>query len=93
MGTIRVGRSDVPLYDRVPDGWKRTKGAQTAPIGYVWVDNNKSMFGGERKSGMVPESAVRPDMGQYRQEAQTLPPRLIWPVRRRRSTTPMVPTP
>ena len=69
VGTIRVGQSDVPLYDRIPDGWKRTKGAQTAPRGYVWVDNNKSMFGGERKSGMVPESAVRPDMGQYRQEA------------------------
>lgn len=69
VGTIRVGQSDVPLYDRIPDGWKRTKGAQTAPRGYVWVDNNKSMFGGERKSGMVPESAVRPEMGQYRQEA------------------------
>lgn len=45
--------------DRVPEGWKVIRGAQTAPIGWVWVCNGKSRFGGEYEHALVPESAAR----------------------------------
>lgn len=45
--------SSVPVYDNVPHGWSVIIGATTAPKGYVWVSNNKSHFGGERKQALV----------------------------------------
>lgn len=35
---------DVPRYDKMPEGWKEIKGASTAPNGYVWIWNRKSIF-------------------------------------------------
>jgi hypothetical protein len=35
---------DVPRYDKMPEGWKEVKGASTAPNGYVWIWNRKSIF-------------------------------------------------
>lgn len=53
-GTMPMkGGRDVPVYTTLPDGWGRSKGASTAPQGYVWVDNRKSMFGGERQTGLI----------------------------------------
>lgn len=43
----------VDAYDSVPKGWKKIKGAQTAPRGYTWYSNNKSHFSGERKQALV----------------------------------------
>lgn len=43
----------VPVYEDIPRGWSKIKGATTAPRGYMWVSNNKSYFGGERKQALV----------------------------------------
>ncbi len=43
----------VPVFEDIPRGWSVIKGATTAPRGYVWVSNNKSHFGGERKQALV----------------------------------------
>lgn len=51
-------QSMANVMREVPDGWNITEGATTAPLGYVWVDNGKSMFSGERQTALVPEAAV-----------------------------------
>lgn len=35
---------DIKKLDKLPEGWKYTKGAQTAPQGYKWANNGKSRF-------------------------------------------------
>lgn len=30
--------------DKLPEGWKWTEGALTAPLGYKWASNGKSRF-------------------------------------------------
>lgn len=47
----------IPKLDRLPEGWVRTKGAQTALIGWYWANNNKSFFGGERKTALIKEES------------------------------------
>ena len=42
----------VRVYQRMPNGWKETEGALTAPVGYKWIDNGKSLFKG-RKSALL----------------------------------------
>lgn len=39
---------NLPIYEHLPEGWKVDKGATNAPLGYVFINNNKSRFGGER---------------------------------------------
>lgn len=34
----------IPKLDRLPEGWVRTKVAQTALIGWYWANNGKSLF-------------------------------------------------
>lgn len=34
----------VIIFDKKPKGWKRIKGATTAPNGYVWINNGLSIF-------------------------------------------------
>lgn len=43
----------TPVYNSIPSGWAKIEGANTAPIGYVWVSNNKSHFSGERKQALL----------------------------------------
>ena len=40
-------------FNEVPKGFKRLEGATTAPRDKVWITNGKSLFGGERVSGLV----------------------------------------
>lgn len=37
----------------MPKGWKVIEGAQTAPDGYIWINNGKSLFGGEYEQGLL----------------------------------------
>lgn len=46
----------IKVFNRLPDGWKLSQGATTAPRGYVWVSNNQSYFGGKREKGLISES-------------------------------------
>ena len=45
----------IPKLDRLLEGWVRTNGAQTAPVGWYWANNGKSLFGGERKTALIKE--------------------------------------
>ena len=44
---------DVPIYDTMPDGWIEIKGATTAPNGYVWINNRKSIFTKEYRHALL----------------------------------------
>ena len=51
---------DVKIYREMPEGWKITAGALTAPRGVVWINNGKSLFKGERKAAfLVDATALR----------------------------------
>ena len=41
------------IVRRMPEGWSVIKGALTAPPGYVWIHNGKSLFEGEYKSALI----------------------------------------
>ena len=43
----------VPVYDTMPEGWKERWGAQTAPSGYVWIYNRKSILSKEYRHGLL----------------------------------------
>ncbi len=43
------------IYDKLPKGWREIEDAQTAPVGYVWICNNKSHFSGERICALMKE--------------------------------------
>lgn len=47
------GEYKVKVLTRQPKGWTPIKGAMTAPKGYIWVSNNKSLLKGERKTALV----------------------------------------
>ncbi|MBO5711658.1 MAG: hypothetical protein J6R47_02365 [Acholeplasmatales bacterium] len=34
----------VKVLNEMPNGWSFIQGATTAPIGYKWVNNGKSLF-------------------------------------------------
>ena len=44
---------DVPIYDTMPDGWVEIRGATTAPNGYVWINNRKSIFSDEYRHALL----------------------------------------
>jgi hypothetical protein len=41
------------IYNEIPAGWSVIHGAMTAPVGHIWISNNKSYFGGERRSALL----------------------------------------
>ena len=41
------------ILNELPKGWRLIKGAQTAPVGYVWVNNNKSRFSKEYQHALL----------------------------------------
>jgi len=47
----------IKVMDSIPDGWKVVSGAN-APRGYRLINNNKSRFGGEYRSALVPEEVA-----------------------------------
>lgn len=44
---------NVQVFSACPEGWKVLTGATTAPAGYVWISNGKSLFGGEYEQGLL----------------------------------------
>lgn len=53
MDKMKLGEHEVDLYNSLPQGWKQDKGAITAPKGFTWINNGKSLLSGERKSGLI----------------------------------------
>lgn len=43
----------VKIVNEMPKDWIITEGATTAPNGYEWINNNRSMFDGERKTALL----------------------------------------
>lgn len=43
----------VEVLNEMPDGWKESKGATTAPYGYVWINNGKSLFNREYEHALL----------------------------------------
>lgn len=43
----------VPILDTMPDGWGEIRGATTAPNGYVWINNRKSIFTPEYRHALL----------------------------------------
>lgn len=43
----------IRVYKRKPNGWREDNGATTAPVGYKWINNGKSLTSGERKTALV----------------------------------------
>ena len=44
---------EYPVYEKIPKGWTELKGSLTAPAGYKWIYNKKSLFSGERKLALL----------------------------------------
>lgn len=43
------------VLDHMPNGWGVIRKTNTQPVGYVWVNNRKSRFGGEYEHALLPE--------------------------------------
>ena len=48
---------EIEYVDKVPEGYEVLKGAMTAPLGYTWYTNGKSLLKGERHSILVKDKA------------------------------------
>lgn len=47
---------NITILDRMPKNGHIIKGAMTAPLGYVWISNNKSMFSRKRRTALVKQN-------------------------------------
>lgn len=45
--------ANVKIYTEMPEGWTFLDGTTTAPVGYRWIWNRKSRFGGEYLHGLL----------------------------------------
>ena len=45
--------SGVKFLNFMPEGWKEINGAMTAPNGYKWIFNGKSVFSKEYKHALL----------------------------------------
>lgn len=45
----------VKILNKLPNGWRVIEGALTAPIGYKWVNNGKSVFSKEYRQALLKE--------------------------------------
>ena len=43
----------VKIYKKLPKGWEILENATTAPVGYKWIFNRKSLFSKERKRALL----------------------------------------
>lgn len=48
-----LGNPAIPKLDSLPDGWDYIDGCTTAPCGWRWAHNRKSIRSGERKKALV----------------------------------------
>ena len=43
----------VNVVNSIPSNWRVDETALTQPNGYVWINNGKSLFGGERENKLL----------------------------------------
>ena len=46
-------KNGVKFLNSMPEGWKEIKGAMTAPNGYIWIFNGKSIFSKEYEHALL----------------------------------------
>lgn len=57
--TMKSGKEkEIEYVEEIPEGYIEDKGATTAPKGYTWYHNNKSITSGERKRILVKDKAA-----------------------------------
>jgi len=57
--TMKSGKErEIEYVEEVPEGFVEDIGAMTAPRGYTWYHNDKSILSGERKSILVKDKAA-----------------------------------
>jgi hypothetical protein len=44
---------DVPIYDELPEGWADISHIVSAPSGYHWINNRKSIFSDEYRHALL----------------------------------------
>lgn len=43
----------VPVYYKLPEGWRILEGTTTEPRGYRWIDNKTSFFSKEHQLALL----------------------------------------
>lgn len=43
----------VKVVNEMPKGWQVLEGATTAPVGYKWIYNGKSLFSKQREKALL----------------------------------------
>ena len=67
----KAGKEKVIEYvNEVPKGWVKNDGATTAPLGYKWYTNGKSLIKGERKNILVKEKAATEEVSEVQPKAE-----------------------
>lgn len=57
--TMKSGKEkEFEYVEDVPEGYTKLEGASTAPLGYTWYTNGKSLLNGERKNILVKDKAA-----------------------------------
>ena len=57
--TTKAGKKrEIEYVEIVPKGYKKIEGAMTAPLGYTWYSNGKSLLDKERKTILVKDTQV-----------------------------------
>jgi len=49
---------EFEYVEEIPEGYSKLEGASTAPLGYTWYTNGKSLLNGERKNILVKDKAA-----------------------------------
>lgn len=71
--TMTVNGREYAVYQELPEGWSVNDRAMTAPNGYLFIHNNKSLFGGERKTALMPDKWLQDEMARERGIDSPLP--------------------
>lgn len=45
--------TDVPICDELPEGWADISHIVSAPSGYHWINNRKSIFSNEYRHSLL----------------------------------------
>lgn len=59
----------IPVKTELPDGWKKLDGALTAPNGYYWASNGKSLFSKDYDSALIKEQSWELNPGFFSWDA------------------------
>lgn len=71
--TMTVNGREYTVYQELPEGWAVNDRAMTAPNGYLFIHNNKSLLGGERKTALMPDKWLQDEMARERGIDSPLP--------------------